>query len=710
MNRWPTAVRLQYHFVKPPNSPFGQHHQDAIVTPIQRTECPAYLIPFLAEDRRQWEAGANNLAQYWPDIALEFRGKLKDDLLGVFGPICCYCESYAHKNSGCIDHFRPRSSVRGKFAYPHLGADWRNLYWCCPVCNRYKANRFPQLGSSCLNRSYSETVDFEVPGLLDPCMDEPDEHLKFNAAGIVTPLSERGKITIDLFDLNRRQLVQTRLDHVALLSSGKADWANERVPRPHAAIRRQLSRDLSRMSWEFLLSSAQDGRNQAKTSEQAVPTEQIDTEAKEGMESYLAKAQYVTRLQISNFGPINSLDLNLEALGASSAPCFALLGENGVGKSTVLRALALALSGEAYAKSLRCTSNKLLTSGCYQGYVRVTLVGGDQVMMTFIRNKRLQFSRKTSRSLVVAYGATRLLANKRHKAKRGKEHAKIDNLFDPFLPIANPTDWLMSVDFERLKEINDVLTKLMPSDNPVQLIINDEGGFNLSVGGVEGRKLHELSDGYQSMIGMAVDIMQVLSLSGAALESAEGIVIIDELGNHFHPSWRLQCLPALRLAFPGAQIIYSTHDPLCLRGLKDGEVAVLRRDRLNHIYALENLPAVSKLRVEQLLTSEHFGLRSTVDPDLELKIKAYEELLIKSDRSFDEENQLTALIAELTDTRYLGTSRRERMALQMLDTTGSIDIPVESAANVQLFTDTTVSKLRFLMQQVAPLPDPAGDD
>ena len=40
---------------------------------------------------------------------------------------------------------------------------------------------------------------------------------------------------------------------------------------------------------------------------------------------------------------------------------------------------------------------------------------------------------------------------------------------------------------------------------------------------------------------------------------------------------------------------------------------------------------------------------------------------------------------------------------QMLDATGAVDIPAEAAANVQLFTDSTVSKLKFLMQQVTPL-------
>lgn len=684
------------------------------MTPIHRPECPDYLRPYLADDPDVWEQyrGPDKLGNNQRnDFTRGFRPRLVEDLIQVFGPLCCYCESYAHPGSGAIEHHRPKSGVRGEAPYWHLQTDWRNLYWACPVCNRYKANRFPQMGQTLPNHPYLETVEFEEPGLLDPCRDDPDQHLRFEESGSVIGISTRGDITIKLLDLNRRQLIQTRREQVMLMTSvGQPDLSNNHPA--HRAVWRQLAAKLSRISpsYGFPSLSVHGMQDNIARDEANPPTEVIDTETGEGMDSYLTKAQYVTRLEIKNFGPIHHLDLNLEAPGASSAPCYALLGENGVGKSTVLRALALALSGEAYSKALRCTSNKLLASGAYEGSVLVTLVGGDQVVMSFTRNKKITFSNQHSRSLVVAYGATRLIATSRHKAKPGKAHAKIDNLFDPFLPITNPSDWLKRLDRVRLEEVNEVLQKLMPKDHQVRVVVALDGAMTLDVGGIPGRQLNELSDGYQCMIGMAVDIMQVLYQSGAALDSAEGIVLIDELGNHFHPAWRLQCLPALREAFPGAQIIYSTHDPLCLRGLKEGEVAVLRRDKLNHIYALENLPTVSKLRVEQLLTSEHFGLRSTVDPELEITIQTYEELLSKPERTDEEEQSLANLVAELTDTRYLGGSRRERMALQVLDTTGALDIPVEAAANVQNFTDSTVSKLKFLMQQVAPLAGGAGGE
>lgn len=681
------------------------------MTPIFRPECPDYLLQYLANEPSEWELRRQVTkpgSKFAIDPIKRFRPRLVNDLIAFFGPQCCYCESPAHPDSGVIDRFRPSRSVRGEEPHWHLKGDWRNIYWSCPVCDRYKGNRFPQMGGVLHERPYLETVEFENPGLLDPCRDNPDDHLEFWENGKVVALSDRGKITIKLLDLNRQQLIQTRFEQVQLLQTGLTHAAG--VHLTHRAVWRQLGESgrLSTRPFGFPVEAPRHQENLARY-ETALPEEQIDTETKTGMESYVAKSQYVTRLQIKNYGPIHHLDLNLESPSASNAPCYALLGENGVGKSTVLKALALTLSGEAYSKALRRTSNKILASGAHEGSVVVTLVGGDQVSMRFQRNKKIEFSNEHSRSLIVAYGATRLLATSRHKSKPGKDHAKIDNLFDPFLPINDPSEWLKRIGRDRLDEVNDVLRKLMPRDHQVQVIVSDDGSMRLNVGGVEGRQLGELSDGYQCMIGMAVDIMQVLSQSGAALDSSEGIVLIDELGNHFHPAWRLQCLPALREAFPGAQIIYSTHDPLCLRGLKEGEVAVLRRDRLNHIYALENLPSVANFRVDQLLTSEHFGLRSTVDPELEVKIEAYEELLSKPDRSDEEEQSLADLVAELTDTRYLGGSRRERMALQMLDTTGALDIPVNEAANVKQFTDSTVSKLKFLMEQVTPLAGRARD-
>ncbi|MDY2562302.1 AAA family ATPase [Pseudomonas syringae] len=684
------------------------------MTPIERPQCPEPLLLYLADPDNM----SNSHFFEFVDKAYgrlfgstDRSGKhLRDYLSSVFKSRCCYCEIYADRSSsGVIDRFRPRGGSSGRAGpvggiYFHLQADWRNLYWACATCNRYKADRFPLFNEPAPpSLSYDEIVSWEQPAVLDPCIDNPDDHLVFQTDGKVDGLTPRGDATITLFDLNRRQLVTARAEQVRLFGIASDQERKEKAAgnSAHCAVWRQMLYGSDRprtpahhiVDIDDLQVSRAEGR--------------IDTEVGIGLEAYSAHAQYISRIRIKNYGPIHLLDLDLSMSQSPQAPCFALLGENGVGKSTVLRALAMALSGKAYAKSLGATSTKLLSDGAQRGEVRVSIVGSEHdIVMTLHRGRSIEFDADHSRSLVLAYGATRLLPRGRHKPKPGRGHANIDNLFDPFLPISNPQDWLASLDPHALDQFNEVLLDLMPQEHQIKVVKDaDRDVLSLEIGGIGGRKVQELSDGYQSMLGMAADIMKVLSLPGAELGSAEGIVLIDELGNHFHPAWRLRCLTAMRKAFPRAQFIYSTHDPLCLRGLYGGEVAVLMRDRLGVIYALEDLPPVSKLRVEQLLSSEHFGLRTTADPQMEEDIREYEELLGTADRTQEEDERLSELVQILTDDRYLGATRRERLALQLLDSMGMDEVPAQPSVSAQELSSRTVSRLRHVMHLVSPRAD-----
>lgn len=61
------------------------------------------------------------------------------------------------------------------------------------------------------------------------------------------------------------------------------------------------------------------------------------------------------------------------------------------------------------------------------------------------------------------------------------------------------------------------------------------------------------------------------------LETKPGILIIDEIDAHLHPSWQRRFIPALRKHFPRLQIFCSTHSPLMLGGLKAGQIQLLNR-------------------------------------------------------------------------------------------------------------------------------------
>lgn len=687
------------------------------MTPIDRPPCLPFMVRFLADRPATDPAGVGDFERLsdgakagLPNALGRDYPKFREYLKETFAGKCGYCESpLGAATEGEIELFRPRivddpgPSAR-KELYWYLALDWRNLYLACPSCNRNKANRFPVEGGVRAEEGmpYGQVVNIERPLLLDPCdaHEDPDRHLVFLGDGTVAGRTERGRATVEILALNRQALVETRAGEAWQFQGASPNERRRRAEGggPYAAVWRQMlfAEKHPEFSHDRLDASSEQKASDARRAD-------VSTEDAAGLENYRAVARYIERIRIENFGPIGLLQLDLSGSMSSLAPCFALLGENGVGKSTVLRAVAMALSGKAYTRRLRLSSNALLPSNAYKGEVRVSIVGQPDLVMTLRRNRPVDFSKQTSSSLVLAYGATRLLPRGRHKPKSGERHAKIDNLFDPFLPLTDPEQWLAGLDPQRLSDVNGVLQRLLPTEQKLELVRNYAGkGLRILIAGDPERRIRELSDGYQSMLGIAVDIMQVMFLAYESMDSAQGVVLIDELGNHFHPAWRLMCVSALRAAFPRVQFIFSTHDPLCLRGLVGGEVAVLRRNRLRQIYALEDLPPVHKLRVEQLLSSEHFGLSTTLDPLMEESIKEYQNLINNGDRTEAEERRLDEIIRELTDAQYLGSSRRERMALQLLDNEKDLDIPAQTTVKVAELSKTTVAKLKWLMEEISP--------
>jgi hypothetical protein len=268
--------------------------------------------------------------------------------------------------------------------------------------------------------------------------------------------------------------------------------------------------------------------------------------------------------------------------------------------------------------------------------------------------------------------------------------------------MSEPSRWLDTLSGNLLEPVRATLDSLLNSDpDSYHVAVIEDRAIRFRIGEREPRKVAELSDGYKALIGMAVDIMDVMHQAHYEdMKDAKGIVIIDELGNHFHPEWKIRIVTALRNAFPAIQFIFSTHEPLCLRGLVDGEVAVLQQDKQG-VFLLKDLPEVQNLRIDQLLTSEHFGLASTLDPAESKKIQRYQCLLRNTERDEAETSELFELERELSDSKYLGGSRRERMLLQLLDL--SLEPPSRQLGenvSVEKLSNRSVSRLKEILRIV----------
>ena len=89
--------------------------------------------------------------------------------------------------------------------------------------------------------------------------------------------------------------------------------------------------------------------------------------------------------------------------------------------------------------------------------------------------------------------------------------------------------------------------------------------------------VRELSDGYQSVLALALDMILNLSQATFDMSGVEGLVLIDELEGHLHPRWKIRIVSALRKMFPRVRFIATTHDPLCVQGLRPGQSHAMAR-------------------------------------------------------------------------------------------------------------------------------------
>jgi hypothetical protein len=150
-------------------------------------------------------------------------------LTGPFMGKCAYCEQYifSGQHKGDIDHYRPKGGALEKDwrpatrntggvdvehpGYYWLTYDWRNLLLTCIECNQVpegrcygKGARFPVLEKRAWRPGEEQD---ERPLLLNPCVDDPREHLEFDSkTGFLSGKSARGWATIDILGLNERTL------------------------------------------------------------------------------------------------------------------------------------------------------------------------------------------------------------------------------------------------------------------------------------------------------------------------------------------------------------------------------------------------------------------------------------------------------------------------------------------------------------------------
>jgi len=388
----------------------------------------------------------------------------------------------------------------------------------------------------------------------------------------------------------------------------------------------------------------------------------------------------ITKISLSNIRCFEHFEADLRN-GQDVKKWMIVLGDNGVGKTTLLRSIALGLCEESGAAGL-CAEiqGDWIRNGCDQGMIRIDIqpypeYDGEAYVETTLNRSNygeIKLVQKTyppkdkkvkwETLFVCAYGA----ASSVYGSADVSEYAVTDSVYSLFnykSDLQNPELVLRRIAGERKSGIAEILRKLeavlMIAPNSIELtrsgiVVNGPWGKHMAIG--------SLGDGYKSTITWLLDLYgwKLLAEEHGSEFELEGIVIIDEIEKHLHPRWQKQLVGILSKQFPKLQFITSTHSPLCVIGsteLSDDACCItVSRQGLTSVETKVATPPRGK-RADQVLTSYLFELYTTGDESIKENLGRYQYLYSQTKKSPEEIAEQDSLFDDLNET--LGSAETE---------------------------------------------------
>ncbi|MEO6892678.1 MAG: AAA family ATPase [Ktedonobacteraceae bacterium] len=153
----------------------------------------------------------------------------------------------------------------------------------------------------------------------------------------------------------------------------------------------------------------------------------------------------------------------------------------------------------------------------------------------------------------------------------------------------------------------------------------------------------DLSEGEQQLL-------MVLGLLRFTKED-EALFLLDEPDTHLNPAWGIQYLEFIRLVvgeLPKSQILMATHNPLVISSLERLEVRIMRRDdESGQVYSVIPEESPRGMGIAGILTSDLFGLRSTLDIPTQRLVDERRELAAQDDLTSQQRARLRDLNQQL---------------------------------------------------------------
>lgn len=319
---------------------------------------------------------------------------------------------------------------------------------------------------------------------------------------------------------------------------------------------------------------------------------------------------YLSRVEIENIRSITSLQWEVTPEPGWNV----VLGDNGAGKSTFLHSIAYALIPPDLRLTLRLYPSSWVRSGAPSGKVDVS---------SRVLRGSLSFERRFSATMMAPNAHGLIVGNVTQErdlcdifsasfgpfrrfsggdTEYEKQFAAFPrvarhlSLFDERVSLSETLAWLKLLQFKELEGDTSsaaLLASLHAFVNQDGFLPNDarlDRITSASVFFIDGNgvdvPIEELSDGYRSILSLTFELIRQLAAhygtdrvfdAASTAVVAPGIVLIDEVDAHLHPTWQRQIGVFLRRCFPKIQFVVTTHSPLVCQAAEVGTVFRLPR-------------------------------------------------------------------------------------------------------------------------------------